>query len=581
MTENVRNFIREQAEKLELSGPVVEFGAMQVPGQEGFADIRPFFPGLEFVGCDMRPGTGVDVIDDMEQSHFAPSSIGTVVSLETLEHVRHPWIAIQEAYRILEPGGTLILSVPFRHHIHDYPDDYWRMTASGLEILMRQAGFEEIDTWDDDAELIETMRYPFHAFGVARKPESARHPVPLDSCHSVEKADFYRASILTRERTSVKGSKPREAVPVIVPLFGREPEARMMFEQLDRVTDNYSLILIDNGFEDAALLDELKPAGYVKNDENTGVVRAMNQGLDLCVDAPIIVAMHSDTVIYDEGWLDHIIDFLESRPDVGLIGLVGRHSIREDGSLDLETTVLKQQKHFPRSMRPTWRFSEVAAIDGMAFVMRNLGLRLDESLGLMHYYDLDISMQYIEAGYRVYTAGVDCWHMAGFGAESSRASEPYLAAVGGDDEVYYDEVREKFRRKWQHMLPITRGFRDEAYAHERITELLDRSEEMENLYRKVDVMLKRAEVEVERRGDEIGRAAEHIEKVESHLEAMTKTANSLQAQLEAAQAAVAAGACGEKPPGRIERFRHSLATEGVSSTAKRTVSKVMNKLRKR
>jgi hypothetical protein len=62
----------------------------------------------------------------------------------------------------------------------------------------------------------------------------------------------------------------------------------------------------------------------------------------------------------------------------------------------------------------------------------------------------------------VYVAAIDVWHTAQDEARSARSDEDYLRSVGGDDEDYYEEVREKFRRKWSHVLPIWRGYRDEA-----------------------------------------------------------------------------------------------------------------------
>ena len=348
------------------------------------------------------------------------------------------------------------------------------------------------------------------------------------------------------------------------------------------MTDNYSLILVDNGFEDAGLIEILEPDTYIRNEDNVGVVGAINQGLERC-ESPYVGVLHSDAVIFEEGWLDHIIDFMERRPDVGLVGLCGRHSIREDGSLDSETTVLKQER-FPRSMNPTWRFTEVAIIDGMGFVMRNAGFKLDEFIGFMHCYDLDLSMQYIEAGYRVYVAGIDCWHLAGFGAESSRGDEKYLAEVGGDDGAYYEEVRERFRRKWQHLLPITRGYRDEAYASNRLRELLLRSEEAEANYVKAVAEVDRTRQEVERRGIEIEKAAVYFEQLENIARERDAYARRLEAELDQARASRqatpgASGAGSPSPAGNIGKIRHYLSSEGAASTVRRGVAHAVRKLR--
>jgi glycosyltransferase involved in cell wall biosynthesis len=571
MTERILQFVREQLARLELADPVVEFGSFQVPTQEEFADIRKLMPGREFIGCDMQPGPGVDVIDDMEHSRLPACSAGTIFCLETLEHVKHPWAAFAEAHRILKPGGTLIVSVPFRMQIHGFPEDYWRMTPSALEILMNDAGFTEVETWDDGSDIIDGLPYPMTTFGVCRKRLQSAGGIP----------DYYRASAILRDRDMSELHGERETVPVVIPLWGRVSETRKCLEQFKRVTDDYSLVLVDNGFEDPALIEEMAPEVCLTNQENAGVVKAINQGLDACGRAPYLAVMHSDVLILDEGWLDHIIEFMERRQDVGLVALAGRHTVREDGSLDLESTVLNQEQ-FQVSCRPTWRFTEVAVADGMCFVMRNIGLRLDESLGFMHFYDLDISLQYIEAGYRVYVAGIDCQHLAGFVSDSSRSLPDYLEVVGGDDDAFYQEVRERFRSKWQHMLPVSRGYRDEAYGYYRVDELTERNEELEGLFHGIETLYRRAEAELELTVAENEKAAKHIAKVERELSNCHERIVELERGLapRSVEPAVLGEPVEQVIPHRtaIWKVRHYMASEGLVSTARRSISYTRRKL---
>ncbi len=140
MREHNRLFCRAVAERLDCPGPVVEFGAFQVPGEEAIADLRGLFPGREYVGCDLRTGTGVDRLEDVSAPTFAPGSVGTVVCLETLEHVFEVRRAFDAIHAILAPGGAFVMTSPFDFRIHAHPEDYWRMTPECLRRMLGPYG---------------------------------------------------------------------------------------------------------------------------------------------------------------------------------------------------------------------------------------------------------------------------------------------------------------------------------------------------------------------------------------------------------------------------------------------------------
>ncbi len=132
MRDHNKAFCGVVAETFDCPGPVFEFGSYQVDGQEGYANLRSLFATKSYVGCDMRPGPGVDRVEDVTAISLPDESAGTVLCIETFEHVFDVSKAFDEVFRLLKPGGIFVITTPLNFRIHGYPDDYWRMTPSCL-----------------------------------------------------------------------------------------------------------------------------------------------------------------------------------------------------------------------------------------------------------------------------------------------------------------------------------------------------------------------------------------------------------------------------------------------------------------
>jgi SAM-dependent methyltransferase len=168
MRDNNRALVASAAEAFDLGGPVYEFGSFIVPGQEAIGDLRPLFPGSDYVGCDMRAGPGVDRVEDLAELTLPDESAQTILCIETLEHVFEVRRAIDEMLRVLAPGGTIVITTPFHFHLHGYPDDYWRLTPSCLQRLLTPLDATIIGSQGDE-------KLPHTVFAVGCKG-----PVPVD-----------------------------------------------------------------------------------------------------------------------------------------------------------------------------------------------------------------------------------------------------------------------------------------------------------------------------------------------------------------------------------------------------------------
>ena len=141
MRANTKAITRAFAECFGAAGPVVEVGAMQVDGQHGWGDLRGFFPGVPYIGTDMRPGPGVDRVENFEgPTTFADGEAGTIISLDTLEHVYDTFAFVRELDRILAPGGMMLLTSVMYYPVHAHPSDYWRFTPEAFRRLAAPYG---------------------------------------------------------------------------------------------------------------------------------------------------------------------------------------------------------------------------------------------------------------------------------------------------------------------------------------------------------------------------------------------------------------------------------------------------------
>ena len=205
------------AETIDCPGPIFEFGAYQVDGQEGFADLRSLFPGQKYIGCDMRPGPGVDRVEDVTAINLPDASAGTVLCIETFEHVFEVRRGFDEVFRLLKPGGVFVITSPLNFRIHGYPDDYWRMTPNCLRRLLepyaaRLSGYQG-----------------YHAFPHTVMGVGIEGPDPSDASERLEKvaAGYQRLA-----RADEGGPADRREAPparlTVLPVQGRAAPDRQL-----------------------------------------------------------------------------------------------------------------------------------------------------------------------------------------------------------------------------------------------------------------------------------------------------------------------------------------------------------------
>jgi SAM-dependent methyltransferase len=96
------------------------------------------YPGTVALGYQGSP----HVFGDGQSLPLKGESMDAIVMLDVLEHMPKPAKALAETKRVLKPGGTLIIQVPFLYPLHDEPYDFQRWTEHGLNELMQNHGLE-------------------------------------------------------------------------------------------------------------------------------------------------------------------------------------------------------------------------------------------------------------------------------------------------------------------------------------------------------------------------------------------------------------------------------------------------------
>lgn len=64
--------------------------------------------------CDIRPFDGIDVVHDLNETPwpFADNSFDSVVAIHLVEHLKDLISFMNEAHRIIKPGGSLYIETP-------------------------------------------------------------------------------------------------------------------------------------------------------------------------------------------------------------------------------------------------------------------------------------------------------------------------------------------------------------------------------------------------------------------------------------------------------------------------------------
>lgn len=123
-----------------LKGKVLNAGA-------GSRDVSHLVEG-ELINQDLTwPGdqrTNIDIYSPLHKIPVEDNHFDAILCIAVMEHVENPEEAMPELFRVLKPGGHLILEVPFLQPEHKVPTDFQRYTKDGLVRLAQHNGFRVV-----------------------------------------------------------------------------------------------------------------------------------------------------------------------------------------------------------------------------------------------------------------------------------------------------------------------------------------------------------------------------------------------------------------------------------------------------
>lgn len=187
-------------------------------------------------------------------------------------------------------------------------------------------------------------------------------------------------------------------------------------DRLYEVTpEGFELILVDNASKDDTwkVIQDLQKKypniKAIRNTENVGFARGNNQALKIAK-GEYILYLNNDT-LPQWGWLERMIDVIETRPEVGIVGARLYFNKDDNGVWKIQHAGVKFN-HGVTDMEHIGRYrpdnevrgrgcEEVEAVTGACLLIRKELAGFDEGYIRGYYEDIDLCLRTREKGYKI------------------------------------------------------------------------------------------------------------------------------------------------------------------------------------
>ena len=182
---------------------VLDIGSLDLNGS--LRQALPTGRDIVYTGVDAEPGPGVDqVVAPHARLPFDDGAFDAVVSSSCLEHDEFFWLTVDEACRVVKPGGFVYLSAPSNGHVHQHPLDCWRFYPDAGVALARWVNRDRASGF----RLQARKETPDSPEARSPKPEAASPLVEL-----VESFVFERAACEWNDTVIILGKRPLATLP--------------------------------------------------------------------------------------------------------------------------------------------------------------------------------------------------------------------------------------------------------------------------------------------------------------------------------------------------------------------------------
>ena len=112
-------------------------------GRKSWAESK----GYDYIGLDYYLDYGVNLLANGTNIPLKDNTVSICTSHAVMEHIPDPWVASNELFRILKPGGLYIGSTAFLQAFHER--SHYNMSHLGVRHMLEKSGFvvEEIISW--------------------------------------------------------------------------------------------------------------------------------------------------------------------------------------------------------------------------------------------------------------------------------------------------------------------------------------------------------------------------------------------------------------------------------------------------